>query len=59
VEAFQTRTILGFEFDRRFLVLPLDGRRAPFEIETRGEFLARLIDGVVDLLFIDFGYDIE
>jgi hypothetical protein len=32
---------------------------AAFEIETRGEFLARLVDGVVDFLRVHFRNDIE
>ena len=49
--------VLGREHDLVLLVFDRGG--AAFEIEASREFFARLVEGVVDLLFVDFGNNVE
>ena len=53
----QTRGVFRGQSD--FIFLGQDFDHDAFEIEARGQFFARLIDGVVDLLFVDFRNDVE
>jgi hypothetical protein len=49
----------GMERDRLLLRIPVDLGVRAFEIVALVDFLAGLIDRVIDLLLIDFGNDIE
>src|SRR5258708_9790882 len=51
--------VVGRQDDRVLLRIELDGRARPLEVVALGELLARLADGVVDLLAIDGGRDVE
>ena len=59
VQTAQTACVLCGEFDFRCFEIEFDRGRAPFEIKTRGEFLVRLVDRVVEFLSVHLAGDVE
>lgn len=59
MEGLQSGGVLGGEMDFRFAGDPFSGGLGAFEIEACGEFLPGLVEGVVDLLLVHFGDDVE
>jgi hypothetical protein len=49
-----TESVGVFGGEQDLVLIMFDRSGAAFEIEPGGEFLARLVLGVVDLLFVDF-----
>jgi predicted dehydrogenase len=57
LDRLQFERVLGAEFD--LVLLEHDLRRAALEVEPAGQFLLRLVDGVLDLHRVDPGHDVE
>ena len=58
-DGFELEVVLGGQRQRVGLLIEIDRRARALEIEALADFLARLIDSVVDLRHVDGRGDVE